>query len=375
MYRRLSLYVLRDFIGIFGISLFLITFVMCLGAIYKAIDILSKGIDFITVATFLINSIPYTLSYSIPISILFSTILLFGRLSADSELNAMKSSGLSLWQISSPLVLASVILSILCLLNNSVIYPKTHYENRALLKNIGVEDPIKLLDEGRFIRDFPGYMIYVGKKEGSNIEDLVFYEITESENKIKRTIRAKTGSIFNNNEGLYLDVILNSVRIEMPDPAFPDDATKTHYIAADQFPIKLDISNMSIRKEITKKRRNMTIDELINQIDYLNSTEIFDTTQVDREIARYRVHLHQRFHLALAPITFLLIGIPLGIRSHRRDSALGMILSLLVMFLYYLLMIIADGLDQYINLYPWLIPWIGTILAQLGGLFMIHRMN
>lgn len=174
MYRRLSLYVLRDFIGIFGISLFLITFVMCLGAIYKAIDILSKGIDFITVATFLINSIPYTLSYSIPISILFSTILLFGRLSADSELNAMKSSGLSLWQISSPLVLASVILSILCLLNNSVIYPKTHYENRALLKNIGVEDPIKLLDEGRFIRDFPGYMIYVGKKERSNIEDLVF---------------------------------------------------------------------------------------------------------------------------------------------------------------------------------------------------------
>ena len=119
----------------------------------------------------------------------------------------------------------------------------------------------------------------------------------------------------------------------------------------------------------------MTIDELINQIDYLNSTEIFDTTQVDREIARYRVHLHQRFLLALAPITFLLIGIPLGIRSHRRDSALGMVLSLLVMFLYYLLMIIADGLDQYINLYPWLIPWIGTILAQLGGLFMIHRLN
>ena len=96
-------------------------------------------------------------------------------------------------------------------------------------------------------------MIYVGKKEGSNIEDLVFYEISESENKIKRTIRAKTGSIFNNNEGLYLDVILNSVRIEMPDPTFPDDATKTLYIAADQFPIKLDISNMCISKEITKK--------------------------------------------------------------------------------------------------------------------------
>ena len=39
----------------------------------------------------------------------------------------------------------------------------------------------------------------------------------------------------------------------MPDPTFPDDATKTHYIAADQFPIKLDISNMSIRKGNNKK--------------------------------------------------------------------------------------------------------------------------
>ena len=119
----------------------------------------------------------------------------------------------------------------------------------------------------------------------------------------------------------------------------------------------------------------MTLKELIHQIDYLSSTEIFHTGQTDREISRYRVHLHQRFHLALAPITFLFIGIPLGMRSYRRESSLGVILSLLVMFFYYLLMIIADGLDQYSHLSPWLIPWIGTIFAQLGGLLMMHRLN
>ena len=179
MLGRLGRYVLRDFAGLFGMALLLVTFAMCLGAIYKAIDVLSRGIDVGTVLRFFLNNIPYTLSYSIPISVLFATLLLFGRLSADSELSAMKSGGLSLWQIASPLILMALGLSVFSLVNNTLIYPNTQYANRSLLKNMGVEDPVKLLDEGRFIRDFPGYMIYVGKKEGSQIEDLVFYEISD----------------------------------------------------------------------------------------------------------------------------------------------------------------------------------------------------
>jgi lipopolysaccharide export system permease protein len=375
MLGRLGRYVLRDFAGLFGMALLLVTFAMCLGAIYKAIDVLSRGIDVGTVLTFFLNNIPYTLSYSIPISVLFATLLLFGRLSADGELSAMKSGGLSLWQIASPLVLMALGLSVFCLVNNTLIYPKTQYANRALLKNMGVEDPVKLLDEGRFIRDFPGYMIYVGKKEGSQIEDLVFYEISDEGGEIERSIRAKTGTLSHREGEPFLEVMLQSVRIEIPDSEHPDDAAKTHYLAADQFPIQLDISSMSKRETVSKKRRNMTLVELIYQLHHVGDVLGVDGVQAAQERCRWRVHLHQRFYLALAPLTFVLVGIPLGIRSHRRESAAGMVLSLTVMFVYYLLMIVADGLDTKPHWYPWLIPWIGTIISQLGGLWLIRKLN
>ena len=372
---RLGRYLLRDFACLFGMALLLVTFAMCLGTIYKAIDVLSRGINIATVVMFFLNNIPYTLSYSIPISVLFATLLLFGRLSADSELSAMKSGGLSLWQISSPLILMALGLSLVCLVNNTLIYPNTQYANRSLLKNMGVEDPVKLLDEGRFIRDFPGYMIYVGKKEGSQIEDLVFYEISSEHGHVERSIRAKTGTIRYRDGLPYLEVMLQSVRIELPDATHPDDATKTHYIAADHFPIQLDISSMSKREAVSKKRRNMTLNELLYQIQHMDDLLGLETAQVVEEQCRWRVHLHQRFYLALAPLTFVLVGIPLGIRSHRRESAVGMVLSLAVMFIYYLLMILADSLDGKPQWYPWLIPWIGTLTAQVGGLWMIRKLN
>ena len=375
MLGRLGRYVLRDFAGLFGMALLLVTFAMCLGAIYKAIDVLSRGVDVGTVLRLFLNNIPYTLSYSIPISVLFATLLLFGRLSADSELSAMKSGGLSLWQIASPLILMALGLSVFCLVNNTLIYPNTQYANRSLLKNMGVEDPVKLLDEGRFIRDFPGYMIYVGKKEGSQIEDLVFYEISDEGGQIERSIRAKTGTLSHREGESFLEVMLQSVRIELPDPEHPDDATKTHYIAADQFPIQLDISAMSEREAVSKKRRNMTLAELVYQIDHVGDVLGMGVEQAEQERCRWRVHLHQRFYLALAPLTFVLVGIPLGIRSHRRESAAGMVLSLAVMFVYYLLIIVADGLDTKPQWYPWLIPWIGTLAAQVGGLWMIRKLN
>ena len=95
-------------------------------------------------------------------SVLFATLLLFGRLSAENELVAMRSGGLSLSNRIT-LVGLAILLSVFSLYNNSFLYPQQRYENRILLSNVDVGDPLKLLDEGRFIRDFPGYMIYVKK--------------------------------------------------------------------------------------------------------------------------------------------------------------------------------------------------------------------
>ncbi len=374
--RKLNQYVVSGFLTVFSVAMLLITFAFTIGAIYKAIDIMARGLPASVVGRFFIYNIPYSLAYSIPISALFSTLLLFGRLSSDSEINAMKSSGLSLWQISSPIVLISLAMAGVSLYNNFVVYPSTTYANRRLIKGMGVEDPIKLLEEGRFIRDFPGYMIYVGKKHGNRVRDLVVYEIDKKTGAVTGTIRAGSGIMTADKQKGELKIDLFDVRIEIPDRKTPDDMTKTRYVNARSYPIHLDFNQLLGKKKVSKKLKNMGLHELLYRIQ--NIDEKYGHFPLhDRLVARgrYLIEVNQRICLALSPFMFVLIAIPLGITSHRKESSVGMVMSLAIMFVYYLFMILSDTLDHYPSLHPWLIPWIPIVAGQLGGAILLRRGN
>jgi lipopolysaccharide export LptBFGC system permease protein LptF len=72
---------------------------------------------------------------------------------------------------------------------------------------------------------------------------------------------------------------------------------------------------------------------------------------------------------------FTLIAIPLGMKSHRKESSVGMVMSLAVMFVYYIFMILSKTLSNNPDLYPWLIPWIPIVFGQLGGFMLLRRSN
>jgi len=354
----------------------LITFAFSVGAIYKAIDIMAKGLPVGIVARFFFYNLPYSIAYTIPISALFATLLLFGRLSSDSEISAMKSGGLSLWQIASPIVLASFVLVGVCLYNNCVVYPKTTYANRQLIKSMGVEDPIKLLEEGRFIREFPGYMIYVGKKNKNRVRDLIVYEVDKESGRVTGTIRADSGILTADKENALLKIDLFDVRIEIPSLDDPDDATKTRYVNARKYPIRLDFKELMGRETATKKRKNLTLPELAWRIRNPDR-EYAGMGEEDRLIGHNRdlVELNQRICLSIAPFMFVLVAIPLGIKSHRKESSIGMLMSLAIVFVYYLFIILSDTFDDQPQLHSWFYPWIPILLGQVGGLMLIRRAN
>ena len=374
--RKLNQYIVKEYLVVFAVAMLLITFAFCIGAIYKAIDIMARGLPVGIVGRFFLYNIPYSLSYSIPISALFSSLLLFGRLSSDSEVSAMKSSGLSMWQIAAPIVLISLVLSGICLYNNFVVYPSTTYANRKLMKGMGVEDPIKLLEEGRFIREFPGYMIYVGKKNKNRVRDLVVYELDRDTGRVTSSVRADSGILTTDKEQALLKIDLFDVRIEIPDPEYPNDSSKARFVNARKYPIRLSFNELMGRKDISKKRKNMSLSELVHRVRNLD-TEGNWMNEQDRAVehSRFLVEIHQRVCLAIAPFMFVLIAIPLGIRSHRKESSIGMVMSLGIMFAYYMFMILSDMLENSPHLYPWLIPWIPIVAGQIGGVLLIRRMD
>ena len=112
--RVLNRYFLADFLSYFILTLLVFTFVMYLGGMIKAIDLMSQGISGKIILQIFAYQIPYILTFTIPMSTLTATLLLFGRLSIDGEITALRACGLSLSQIVSPVLLLAVLLTLVC---------------------------------------------------------------------------------------------------------------------------------------------------------------------------------------------------------------------------------------------------------------------
>lgn len=368
----LNRYLTKDFLVIFGMTLLVVTFIMCVSAVIKAIDLLSRGVSGWFIFQVFALNIPFILSFSIPISVLTANLLLFSRLSHDGEITAMKACGLSLWQIVSPVILLAIAVSLLCIYINASLAPVSHFMQRRVLVNLGVEEPINLLEEGRFVRDFPGLMIYVGKKDRKRVSDIVVYEL--GENGIQRNIRAKTGTLTTDRPRQQLVIDLTDVRIDEPDPQHPMDLSRSRYVPAERYQFKLDLSGILRQDKISKKAVDMTFRELIEAIR--NVRAAFPQLQ-EGELRQQRMKMilsfNERLALSLACFAFTLLGIPLGIKSHRKESSAGIGISLLLVFVFYFFIILADSLVGHPEVRPDLFVWIPVVGAEILGLVLLQR--
>ena len=418
--RILNRYIILDYLIIFFGALGLITFVMTVGALVKAVDLMARGISPGLITQFFLQNIPYILSFSMPISTLFAALLLFGRLSMDNEISAIKACGVSLWRLVAPLIILSILFSGVCGYINSTVAPEAKYANKQLLRSAGVEEPLNLIEEGRFINDFPGLMIYVGRKNGNVVKDVVVYELEGKDStRVKRSIRASHGTVDADNENFKLMVKLYDGRMEEPDAVDPHDISKTTYTPFEYVQIPLDFEEMLKSGSVRRKRSHMTIALIMKLVRYANhvvellpedldlekqrnlgmvyslegkrsfkdkeSRDLLAIEESKRmllnlspedlliEQSRLLIEANRRISTAIACFTFMLIGIPLGVKSHRKETSVGMVMSLAIVFVYYILIVIAKALAEYPEFHPNLILWLPMVGTQLLGFWLIRR--
>lgn len=372
--RILHKYITVDYLVMFTLTLAIFSFVMCVGVVIKAVDLVAKGVSVGMIFQVFLYNLPYILMFSIPMSAMTTALLLFGRLSIDGEITAMKSAGMSLWQIVSPIVFISIVLSFFCVYLNSYLAPESHYARRKLLANAGAQDPISLLEEGRFIKDLPGFMIYIRKKHKEEVKDLVLYEM--GPRGLKRSIRAKRGVIKPQPDPYKVSIDLYDVRMDTPDSSNPMDPVKADYGAAGFYPLVLDFSDQHNRKKVNKKVKDMSFFELTQGAR--NIQEAYPDLAYD-DLIKTRMKLvveaNKRLALSISCFAFTLVGIPLGMRSRRKESSRGIGVSLGIVFAFYFFIIIAESLVSHPQFRPDMIVWIPVIGGELIGFLLMHKMN
>jgi len=372
--RIINKYIAGDFLVAFALTVSVITFVMCVGAMVRAIDYFARGVSGIGVIEVFLYNIPYLLTFSIPVGTLITILLQFGRMSFDGEINAMKACGLSMWQIASPAVMISIVLSFFCVYLNDRLAPQCFYRQRQVLARAGMVDPISLLEEGRFIKDFPGLMVYVAKKKVKQVEDIVAYEMDDKG--IVRNVRAKSGQLSIDRTNGFMLIDLYDVRIDQPDRENPLDPTRARYLTAQHYPVKVSFAEMLKKGIVHKTISDMTYADLIDGIR--NIRGMYPGLSDDALLVKRMILLveaNKRLSMSLACFAFTLLGVPLGLISRRKESSVGIGISILVAFFFYFFLILGESMVERPYLHPDLIVWLPVVLVEVAGFLLLIRVR
>jgi lipopolysaccharide export system permease protein len=359
-------YILSDFLMLFFSSIAVITFVMSIGALFKVTDLLASGASAKPLLTIFLTAMPRALSLAIPLATLIAVLLLFGRLSSDSEITAMKSCGISLYYIAAPLLITSIISAIVCLMIHDRLAPWAHERQRIARQSMRMLSPTGLLEEGRYINDLmDNVLFYVGRK----MRDGQLYDVRivdKREPGFVREVRARTATVTTDKKG-YIVVNLKQATIS----PFSKDSSSPAY--CEEMPFTLDRLDGST-KTYEKREDNMTFAELIQ-----TARELEQSGTANQETGRkitpmfIWVDFNKRITLSLSCIAFTLLGIPLGIKAHRKESSIGIALSLLLIMNFYLFIVIAKSMMKTPGLPAHLITWIPVVLSIVAGVWLMRR--
>ena len=113
--KTLNLYVLKSFLVTFGMAIGVLTFVMMGARLVKIFEYISQGIPVVNFLLFMLYIMPIVLTFTVPWAVLVAVMLVFGRLSADTEITAMRACGVSILQVVSPILIITFFMTLLCL--------------------------------------------------------------------------------------------------------------------------------------------------------------------------------------------------------------------------------------------------------------------
>jgi lipopolysaccharide export system permease protein len=355
-------YILKEFFGPLLLSLAALTMVMLLGNLIRLVDlIINKGVDIVSVAKLFGFLIPSLLTYTLPIAVLVAVLLSLGRLSSDNEIIALRASGISILRlIIVPLLTVGLILSLILVIFNDRFVPYAHFASRRTLKSIGIRNPVAALEAGTFINSFDKYIIFIYHIEDNRLNHVRIYE-PQTDDKPCRTIVAKRGEFVSFPDKKMVKLKLIDGTSDEPDPS---DPTKFYKLNFKTLFLNLNMADID-EDEIQKKPKDMTLDEIIFNIDKLRSSGI--------ELFPLITELHKRIALAFSLIVFILLGSSLAMLTRRREKSINFSMAFGIVGIYYLLLLGANALSLEGYLLPALAMWLPNLILGAIGLFLVIR--
>lgn len=348
-----------------GVLTFLLVLVNALRDVFKLL--LSNEVSFWIIIKLVLLLVPFVLTYTLPWGVLLAVLLVFGRFSQDQELLALKASGVGLLPIIAPAIWLGILFSGIGFWVNAKLGPESRQAFKEIGRDIVTNNPMALFKAQEPIDQFPGYVIWFASKQGTRINDVHMWQL-DRENTPLRALRADYGVIEPNLRQQELIVRLHNTRMEERSQSNPVDiSTVRPGTVASELPVVIPLDKLF--KSNDKPRVSMqTMGGLINLITDPKGFFLDNPTPALTE-------LQKRIALSVSCFTFVLVGIPLAIQTQRKETSIGVAISLGVVLVYYFITLTADSLKQYSWVYPDFIIWLPNLFFQAVGIALIAWVN
>ena len=298
--------------------------------------------------------------------------------------------GISIPRIARPVLFLAFVFSGICLWINLYVAPRALQDLKDSFFQVVTGNPTAAFTGDQVINDFPGKKIYIGSKNGNELENVHVFSLNP-DNKPVQVVFARTGRLETDLAAKQIKMRLEDSRFEQRDFTAADDLTKIKDgIRMGEFVFPISLEELYAKKQGKRRVEAFTYDELKVDVDKKRETmrqdrEKLKTDHSDQakkdfktdtsQVAAAATELNKRFSFSLACVTFALIGIPLGITAHRQETTVGFGLSLVVALTYFVIIIVVNTIREKANVHPELLIWLPNVIFLLIGGWLFLRLS
>ena len=356
----LDRYIFLEIAVPFILSISILTATALLSKVMKLIELaVVQGVGVAYLLQFVLSVMPSFLIYTIPISFLIAVLAAFGRLSSDSELTAMKASGLSLFTLLKPVAFAASIAVALAAAATLILFPWGNNNLKKLLFEASRNALVSSIEEKTFYDRFKGFTLYVDRVSQDTGEMEGIFIVQEAASGSANIFFAGKGAlaVSNDDAAIYFKLFDGTIHRQ--------GARKGEYNIIDFSVYTLDLGSIGDARSANRSNRELYSGELWDKAKAVSAK--------GERAAPYLIDLHKRFALPASVIVFALLGVPLGIQRARQAPSAGFSVALGVALAYYVTSTALEALGENGRLNPYLAVWGSDIIFACIGAYIFYQ--
>ena len=397
----LTRYILREMIGPTSLGFAFYTSLIVMREVFDLAGmIIRRSLSGAVVGKILLLSLPHIVVLTVPMSLLFGILIAVGRMSADSEIIALRALGISTRTIYRPVFFFSFMVFLLNLYLINIVMPRSNQQLQTLWAELLMSSVEKDVKPRIFYDDYENLIIYVndvdartGRWKGVFVSDTrnseasnqattptqVINQANAEKNQSgagaltpssggQRIVVAQSGtlSVIKDTKQVWMN--LSGAETHVWDPRKPEKYDRN----------RNDVQRLLVADRSTTELTSGAISRSLREMDLRQLLRQAQETQNGGDRLTYnlaRVEIHKKFAIPFACLVFGILGLPLGITNRRGGKSSGFSLSIAIILVYYVLMNNGEHLAAAGSLPPVVAMWAPNIVLLVIGIYLLRRAN